>query len=243
MSQEVNVNRRISFIGDADQEANIRGHISPEKLFTEYNFTELALDGTNKYTMYLDTTSTVASGAGGALLTSAATDTKTCSISCGGVFWYPANSPTCEWKFKIDVITTVAIFVGFNDAVSEGSGALPFLINGTTIGDTATDGAGFCFDTTQTTDYWYIVNTKNGTQGGTLLAATYVPVAATQVTLRVSIDTSGNAYYYYNGVQVGSKASAVTSTIPLVPFIGIRNNSGTAHILTARYCRVWGNTI
>ena len=68
-------------------------------------------------------------------------------------------------------------------------------------------------------------------------------MAATQVTLRVAIDTAGNATYYYNGVQVGYKALAVRTTIPLVPYIGIRNTSGVAHVLTCRYCRVWGNLI
>lgn len=144
-----------------------------------------------------------------------------------------------EAKFSIDVVTTVAINVGFNDATAEGTGVLPFLITGTTVADTATDGAMFCFDTNQTTDYWYIVNTKNGTQGGTLLAAAYTPAAGTAVTLRVAIDSSGNARYYYNGISVGYKASAVTSTIPLIPYVGIRNNTATAHVLTLRYVRAW----
>jgi hypothetical protein len=242
MSQQIKVSRSIDFVADADQEANIKGHISPAKLFTEYNFNELALDGTNKYTI-LATGGSGVSGSGGAVLTTHTDNTDEATISCGGIWWYPANSPTCEFKFRVNLITTVAIFAGFNDAVSEAAQALPFTISGTTISDTATDAAGFCFDTDQTTDYWYIVNTKNGTQGGTILASTYVPVAATQVTLRVSIDTSGNACYYYNGIQVGYKASAVTSTVPLVPYIGLITRTTVARVLTVRYCRVWGNTI
>lgn len=239
MSQQVKISRSLDFIGDANEFRNVKGDFNPERIMVEYNFTELALDTTNKYTVYLDTTSTVASGSGGALLTTATTDTKTCSLSCGGIWWYPAKNIVMEAKFSIDVVTTVAINVGFNDATAEGTGALPFLITGTTVADTATDGAMFCFDTNQTTDYWYIVNTKNGTQGGTILASTYAPAAATAVTLRVAIDSSGNARYYYNGIAVGYKALAVTSTTPLIPYIGIRNNTATAHVLTARYVRVW----
>ena len=239
--QQIGVGRYIEFLGDANEDRNVKGNFNPEKIFAEYNFTEKALDSTNKYTKFLDTDSTVELGSGGAVFTTPATDTKTCSLSQGGIWWYPSKNPVMEAKFKIDVITTVAINVGFSDATAEGTGALPFTISGTTITDTATDGAMFCFDTNQDTDYWYIVNTKNGTQGGTILASTYVPVAATDATLRVAIDSSGNARYFYNGVQVGYKASAVTSTIPLIPYVGIRNNTATAHILTLRYVRCWAD--
>jgi hypothetical protein len=241
MSQQIYVDRSLEFRGSGNKGRNVKGYLNPERIFQEYNFTELALDNTNKYTPYLDTTSTVALGSGGLLLTTAATDTKTCSQSQGGIWWYPTKNCVMEAKFEIDVVTAVAINVGFNDAVSEGTGALPFLISGTTVSDTATNGVMFCFDTNQDTDYWYIVNTKAGTQGGTLLASTYAPAAATQVTLRVAIDSSGNANYYYNGVHVGYKPNATTAATPLVPYIGIRNNAAAAHILTARYVRLWAD--
>ena len=208
----------------------------------EYNFTELALDNTNKYTPYLDTTSTVALGANGLVLTTAATDTKTATQSQGGVYWYPNTMvPAVEFKFKIDVITNAAIFAGLSDAVSEATSLLPFGLVTATLTDTATDGAGFLFDTRQTLDYFNIVNTKAGTEAFTQLASTYVPVADTWLTLRVEIDTSGNALYYWNGSPVGYKANAVTAGTPLVPFFGIRNNSATAHIATLRCVRAWGN--
>jgi hypothetical protein len=239
MSQQVRVARKLDFVSDGNNARNVGGNFNPEKIMVQYNFTELALDETNKYTKFVDTTSAVALASGGVTLTTAATDTKTCSLSCGGIWWYPAKNPVMEAKFSIDVVTTVAINVGFTDAAAEGTGALPFTISGTTVADTATDGAMFCFDTNQTTDYWYIVNTKNGTQGGTLLASTYTPAANTAVTLRVAIDSSGNAQYYYNGELVGYKADAVTSTVPLIPYVGIRNNSAAAHVLTLRYVRCW----
>ena len=239
MSNRVLVGSQLKFTGDANNKANVSGYFDPDKRWAHYGFAEKAMDTTNVYTNYLDTTSTVALGNGGAVLTTAATDTKTCSCAPGAVIWYPAKNPVCEARFQIDVVTTVAINFGFTDAASEASGALPFTISTTTVSDTATDAAMFCFDTNQTTDYWYIVNTKNNTEGGTLLASAYVPVAATDVTLRIAIDTSGNARYYYNGVQVGYKASAVTSTVPLIPYIGIRNNSAAAHVLTCKYIRAW----
>ncbi|MFA6307065.1 MAG: hypothetical protein WC639_04650 [Patescibacteria group bacterium] len=239
MSDQVKVARQLVFTGDAAQEPNIEGNLNPVKKFVSYDFTELALDATNKYTNYIDTTSAVALASGGVTLTTAATDTKTCSMSAGGIWWYPAKNPVVEMRFQLDVVTTVAINVGFSDAVSEGSGALPFTISGTTVTDTATNAAMFCFDTNQTTKYWYIVNTKANTEGGTILPSSCAPVAATDVVLRVALDSSGNARYYYNGVEVGYKASATTSTTPLVGYFGIRNNTATAHIATLKYIRYW----
>src|SRR3990167_5478365 len=123
MSQTVRVSDRIQLHGAAKYQKNFEGDLNPNRLMVEYNFTELALDNTNKYTPYLDTTSTVALGANGLLLTTAATDTKTATQSQGGIWWYPNTmAPAVELKFKIDVITNVAIFAGFSDAVSEASG-------------------------------------------------------------------------------------------------------------------------
>lgn len=243
MSQQVKVYRSLDFVGDADQELNVGGNFNPKRLMAEYNYSQLALDNTNKYTPYVDTTSTVALGASGLVLTTAATDAKTCTQSQGGIWWYPSMNPVVEMKFKIDVITTVAIYAGFSDAVSEATGKLPHAIVAATQTATATDSAGFLFDTLQTLAYFNIVNSKaaGAAKAFTQLASGYVPVAATSLTLRVAIDSDGNARYYFNGVQVGYKATAVTSTTPLIPFFGIRNNAAAAHVATLRYVRVWGD--
>ncbi len=239
MSQDVRVDRKLQFRGVADNGVNVKGNFDPEKLMDAYEFHELALDNTNKYTPYLDTTSTVALGSGGVLLTTAATDTKTCTQTQGGIWWYPAKNPVVEFKFKLDVITNAAIFAGFSDAVSEASGLLPFGIVTATLTDTATDAVGFLRDTRQTLAYFNLVNTKNNTEAFTQLSSARVPVADTYLTLRTAVDSSGNARFYWNGTQVGYKASAVSTTVPLIPFFGIRNNNASAHIATLRYVRVW----
>lgn len=239
MSQQVKVDRHLEFGSSANLNRNIKGNPNPEKVCVSYEFTELALDNTNKYTPYIDTTSTIALASGGITLTTAATDTKTCTQTQGGIWWYPAKNCIVEMRFKIDVITNVAIFAGFSDAVSEASSLLPFGLVTATLTDTATDAAGFLYDTRQTAAYFNYVNTKNNTEAFTQLASTYVPVAATFLTIRVAIDTSGNARYYWNGAKVGYKASAVSTTVPLVPFFGIRNNNASAHVATLRYVRLW----
>ncbi len=242
MSQQVKVGRFLEFEGDANEDRNVKGYMNPEKIFCEWNFQELALDTTNQYSLELDTDSTVASGSGGALMTTAATDTKVCIMTCGGLYWYPAKNPVMEVKLQLNVVTTVGLNVIWCDTsgATFATGELPFGINGTTISDTRmADGAGFCFDSRQDTDYFYAVWDKNGTQSGTILDSTRIPVAATDLTLRVRLDSSGNAYYYWNGELVYYKALAVTSTDPFAPLVAIRNNGNVAHVATVRYVRCW----
>lgn len=235
--QEVKVSDKFEVSGTS---LTFKGDNNPHRIFREWNFKELALDETNQYTKFIDSTSAVALANGGITLTTAATNTKTCSYSFGGLYVRCAKKPTVEFKFQIDDIANVAINAVLSDAVSEASGLLPFTISGTTITDTATDAVGFCFDTEQTTDRYYIINTNNGTDAGTLLAALYAPFsAATDIRLRVRLDASGNAWYYFNGVFVGYKASAVRTTVSYVPYFGIRNNNASAHVATLRYVRLW----
>jgi hypothetical protein len=239
--EQVKVNRSLEFVNDANQEPNEKGMRDPVGIHVRYDFTELALDNTNKYTPYIDGTSSVALGNGGLILTTAATDTKTASQTQGGIWWYPGKNCTVEHKFKIDVITTVAIYAGFSDAVSEASGYLPHGITGATQTATATDSAGFLLDTLQTLAYFNIVNSKaaGSAKAFTQLTSAYVLVANTDLITRTTIDTSGNARYYWNGKEVGYKALAVTVATPLIPYFGIRNNAAAAHVATLRRVDAW----
>ena len=240
MSQQVKVQKYLQFIGEGDYDLNMKGNLNPHKIFREWNFKELALNETNEYTKYVDDSSAVALADGGITLTTAATDAKVCSYALGGIHVKCAKNPVVEFKFQLDVITNVAINAVLHDAVSENTGLLPFLISGTTITDTATDAVGFCFDTAQDTDRFYRINTNNGTDAGTLLSATQAPfAAATDIRVRVALDSSGNAKFYFNGKQVGYKALAVRTTVAYVPYFGIRNRNASAHIATLRYVRLW----
>jgi hypothetical protein len=238
--QQIKVFRNLVFAGDANHDRNVEGNINPDRIMREWNFKELALDETNQYTKYVDTSSAVALANGGITLTTAATDTKTCSYGFGGLNVMAAKKPYVEFKFQIDLKTNVAINVVLNDAVSEGTGALPFTISGTTITATATNGVGFCFDTNQTTARFYAVQVNATSQTGLLLSATQAPfAAATDITLGIELDTAGNATYFINGKAVWYKALAVTAATPLVPYFGIRNNSAAAHVATVRLVRLW----
>jgi hypothetical protein len=241
MSQQIRVDQNLEFLGAASVKSNVKGYMATDKISRVWDFHELVLDATNNYTRYLDTTSTIAVGKGGALLTTAATDTKTASISMGGLFWYIAKNPVCEFTFQLDVVTVLAINAGWNDATSEASGLLPFVIAGAALTDTATDASMFVFDTAQTLSYWNVANTNAGTQAFTQLTSGFVPVAAKDVTVRVALDSTGAANYFYNGMQVGRKllSVATTGTIGFIPYFGIRNNAGTAHVATLKRVRAW----
>lgn len=237
---QADIGKFLRFRGRGDYDLNVKGNLNPYKIFREWNFKELALDETNQYTPYIDGTSAVALANGGITLTTAATDAKVCSYAFGGLFVRCAKNPVVEFKFQIDGIANVAINAVLTDAKVEASGLLPFLISGTTITDTATDAAGFCFDTAQDTDRFYRINTNNGTDAGTLLTAIEAPLAAaTDIRVRVALDTSGNAHFYYNGVDVGYKTLAVRTTVSYVPYFGIRNRNASAHVATLRCVRLW----
>ncbi len=238
--QQLNIFRNLAFKGFANHDRNVEGNFNPDRIMREWNFKELALDETNQYTKYVDGTSSVALANGGVTLTTAATDTKTCSYAFGGIHVLAAKKPYVEFKFQIDAITNVAINAVLNDEVDENSGLLPFTISGTTITDNATNGVGFCYDTNQTTVRWYAVRTNAGSQTGQLLSASQAPfTAATDITLGIEMETTGATIYYINGKQVWYKALATAYATPLVPYIGIRNNTATAHNLTCRYVRLW----
>ncbi len=240
MSQQLKVSQFFHIMGGADYGLNMKGNLNPHKIFREWNFKELALDTTNQYTTFIDGTSAVALADGGLTLTTAATDAKTCSYAFGGLFVRCTKNPVVEFKFQIDDIANVAINAVLNDATTELTGVLPFLIDGTTITDAVTNGVGFAFDTKQDTDRFYIVNCNANTNAGTLLTAAQAPFAvATNITVRVALDTAGNALYYFNAKKVGYKTLAVATTGLFAPYIGIRNNNASAHVLKLRYVRLW----
>ena len=238
--QIVKVDRKIEFRDAASLGANVTGAFSPDKIMTEYNFTDLAMDTTNKYDNYLDTNSVVAISVQGATYTTVATDTKTCSTGFGGLSLLAARNPVIECKFKSNIITTLGMNFGFMDAGHFGSSVIPFHTSSTTTtATTIVEGAAFSFDTDQTTKYWYLCTSKASAVTGTIAASTVAPVADTYQTCRIAIDSLGNVSWFFNGVQVGYKATAITVATPFAPYICFKTRTAGVKIGTVRYCRVW----
>lgn len=141
-----------------------------------------------------------------------------------------------EARLKIDVITNVAIFVGFTDTISTTVELPVFKASG--ADDLDSDAANACgvgFDTQGTTDQWW----HGGVKADTDTAATHsgaAPAADTFYTIRVEVTAAGAVRGFINDVAIGAAvANAVTVTTSLTPFIAIANRTTSQRIATIDY--------
>ncbi len=237
MSEQVKVDRDLVFQGAAAYTDNIEGNpCNAKNVFVDDFLGDLLADEWAP-TNANGGLEAITAGSGGTLTLTTSTTDHDRSIIGHGLNWYANKACVMEARVKVSSIADVGIFVGFSDAVTEADNTVPFNINGTTIEDTADDGAGFCFSTDATSDYWYIVNSLATVGGGASIAI--APVAATYETFRVALDTLGNATYYRNGVAVGYKALAVTPTVALSPVLSCITHTTAAKVLTVDYVKCW----
>lgn len=220
---------------------------SPFRAVLFDDFTDNALD-TTKWNSSEGTDSAtsvaahLASGFGGVMrLTSgdAGTGEAADAITLNGeLMWKAANGNlVLQTRIKMDTITNVMCFVGFTD-VASGVEA-PFTLSGTTYTSNASDAVGFLFDTGATTDTWRLVGVDTNVDA-THQDISVAPVADDYETLRVEVNSSGEAVFYRNGAAVGSLLSgAVTPTVALCPIIYWSNLSGTtSRLLDIDYVHV-----
>jgi hypothetical protein len=83
------------------------------------------------------------------------------------------------------------------------------------------------------------INTITTTDGGTVTIVHGLVPSTTFHTLRVELDTSGNATFYHDGVAVGRLAACVTTTAPLCAFLGVIARTTSARVLTVDYIKAW----
>lgn len=143
-----------------------------------------------------------------------------------GILNWQANKGdlVMEASIKTDALTSRAIFVGFTDQVA--SLEMPFTLSAGVLTSNATDAVGFLFDTAATAATLKLVSVANDVDGTTQDLGIAV-LSTAYAKLRVELDASGNATFYVNGVQVGTKvagqfynmAAAVRPTIPLTPVV------------------------
>lgn len=141
-----------------------------------------------------------------------------------------------EARVKLSAITTIAAYVGFTDQVAALEMPIQSAASANTITTNATDGCGFMFDTSMTTDNWWLVGVANNTDA-THQDTGFAPVAATYETFRIEVSATGVATFFRNGIQVGTAMTgAATATVALTPVIAgfNRTTSGTP-TLTADY--------
>lgn len=143
-----------------------------------------------------------------------------------------------ETKLKMSQITEVYGFFGFTDTTAL-EAPITSAGSGNTLTTNASDAVGFMFDTRMTTDTWWLTGVKANADA-TAESSGFSPVADTYVTLRVEVDSSGNAVFYHNGIQVGVKMSnAITAATDITPiFTFSKLSTATSVTLDVDYVHV-----
>jgi hypothetical protein len=176
-------------------------------------------------------------------------------LTHAGLLWecdnQPDNQPLVfETRLKAGAtITTVEIWAGFVDTLTPGDAyALSATSTFTTSGPA--DAAVLGFSTTPTSGAAFTtggneivalssLNTVDSVVGksGTVFAA------STYYTLRVELDSLGNAAFFVDGKFVLGKGSAVTKTVPLTGFVSVvprATAGGSERVITVDYIYIGG---
>ena len=241
MGQEVKVQRKLIFNAHAGIDRNIEGDMLPIRMNSIDWFDQTALDTTNDYTQTLDGTNDagalVAGGEHGVKFSTGDTDNEMSFLGTALIFDV-TQSPSIESKVEITDVSGTVFFFGFSDANTETSPAGSIDADGGTVTAVATDAVGFLCDADLGASSLYCVSVNNG--GTAQSADTGIDWADTiSKRLRVSLDASGNAYFYVDGVQEGYLALAVAD-VPLCAIYnyGTRANDGSNDV-EARYLAKW----
>jgi len=155
-----------------------------------------------------------------------------------GLDWLASSGELVfEARVKLSAITNIAVFVGFTDQTAALEMPILSAASADTITTNATDSVGFMFDTSMTTQKWWLVGVANDVDA-TAINSTFAPVAATYETLRIEVSTAGVATFFRNGLRIAGApmTGAVTASIALTPVIAgfNRTTTGTPTI-TADY--------
>ena len=218
--QQIRVGKEIEFVGDAAQAANIKGYPSTERMSSVDWFDQTTLDVTNDYTQTLGGTSDAgaltAGGEHGFKGTTGTGDNEVAFLATGLIFDI-TQGPVIETKLKITDVSGTVVYFGFSDATSETTPAATIDADSGTLTAVATDAAGFVIDADLGTSSLYCASTKTGAAVQSVDTATDWADAQSKV-LRVALDSSGNARFYVDGVELGYIASAVAD-VPLCAII------------------------
>jgi len=198
-----------------------------------------AIDTTNDYTGAAGS-SVAGGGIAGLTLTTSSTDNVVYYFATPLIFDI-TQEPEIETKLNLVDVSGTFVFFGFSDAVSETSPAASIDADGGTLTNAAADAAGFVIDADLGTSSIWCASANTQSAGGTVQSADSATDWTDGVShvLRVKLDSSGNAYFYLDGVQCGYIALAVAD-VPLCAIInfGTRNDDG-ANVIYARYLKKW----
>lgn len=146
-----------------------------------------------------------------------------------GLQWQASNGGlTFQTRVKLSAITTCYVFLGFTDLAASLEAPIESAASANTLTSNATNAVGFMFDTRMTADTWWLVGVKADADA-THQNTGYAPVADDYATFRIELTSTGEADFFYNGVQVGTRMSAaVTAATDLTPTLNFGKTSVAA---------------
>ena len=236
---DVYVDDELIFKAGASFDNNIKGNPSTDRMCSVDWFDQTALDTTNDYTVTLGGTSDAAAltagGENGLKMTTGTGDNEVSFVATGLIFDI-TQKPEIETKLKQADVSGTFVFFGFSDATSETTPSATIDADSGTLTAVATDAVGFVCDADLGSSSLYFASV-NGAAAVQSVDTGIDWADAASKRLRVSLDASGNARFYVDGVQKGYIAAAVAD-VPLCAIYnyGTRANDG-ANIVTARYLK------
>jgi hypothetical protein len=212
MSQQVKVQRKLSFYDAANLKANVGGNMLEEKKHFSDNFMGDTLD-TNKWTATVggsgDAIAISEVSGGECLLTTGGNDNDTSHLGSAIIF-RGSKYPVIEARITIDDVTGTALFFGFSDAKSESNGSLAIEYPANSLTTNATDAVGFVCDADHTSSLLMCCGVYGDTDA-TAVSSGITWTDGQTKNLRITLEGT-IATFYVDGVPVGSLPVAVTST-------------------------------
>lgn len=244
MSQNVYVDRSLTFKAGAASTPNVKGDLSTERYCSVDWFDHKALDETNGYTITIDGTSDAVGCDGGGKIgvkfTTGTGDNEVSYFAATPLIFDITQKPAIETKIEITDVSGTIVFFGFSDAVTETSPNSTIDADSATLAAAATDAVGFVIDADLGTSSIYCASVNTG--GAIQSVDTGLDWTDGQKkVLRVELDASGNAKFFVDGVQKGYIALAVAD-VPLCAMFnaGTRAADG-ANYAYARYLKKWAD--
>lgn len=236
MPNEVYVNRKLKFSASAEVRPNVGGNMLTERMCSVDWFDQYAIDTT--YTYRDTSTGTSAAptvGTGGLTLTTG-TDDNAIGYLATGLRFDITYEPVLEAKVTINDISGSCFFFGFADANTESTPNATIDYADGSAAAAATDACGFVVDGDSLSGSDAIIYAASIATGGSVTATDTGEVWSDGEvkTLRVALDSDGNARFYINGIEVHYQADAVTD-VALCAMFNYGNRDGSSDTILVEY--------
>jgi len=218
-------------------------------IFKLYDFTEVALDTTNLWTVNKSASATAnfakSAGQGGRITANTSATTSQIVAITQALDWSSAKNCGMEVRYQVDVVTNLHLEMGFVDATTATNALSVTGIDTPTLANGTVDGALIAMDTGQTTLKTLAVIGGNSNPAATTKAAlgTLAPTAATYQSLRIQTinGTILGIVKDANGAEL-ARASIGAGVLPataLKPWIAFSNLTAAGKNPIIDYIALW----